>query len=639
MPTTSDRKVSPPLLVVLLLSAAYAAFSFRQAHLRLANFLYYDFDLAIANQICANLLRGSIDCSIRGGPFLGDHFRPIFFLILPAYALYPSPLLLLFLQSLALAGAAVPLYFIGRRLISAWWGAFFALLYLIYPATGYVNSFEFHPVALATFFLATACYGWVKERLWVYYLFSGLAILCREEMALVILFFGLYGLLKRRRWTWSVLPMAAGGAWFVLCVGVLIPYFKGGSFEYSALLSGFGSTPGSALAKMLTDPAGVARYLLQPPKPRTILQLLYPLLFLPLLSPLALLPALPIVLINFLSSYTMAWTLYFHYAAAVIPFVFLASILAAKRVLARFTGRFFGITLAAALLAAAVLSNWCIGPPVSALRGFFIQAERPRNAPLWRDIVDSLEGEEGIVATFRFLPALSSRRSVYPFHFAMWGTGKLTPERFVLPEDVEWAVVDFDDPLTFHSFFREGMGPNVRPFVEGGEWGAVELLGTVAVLKKGERGRYRLIEPAALPPENRVEARSADMAYLGYDAIKDTWRDVPVVSLRCYWEALEAPAEEWAVVVQLTDGSGRLLETLTTDLGYYGFPARSWKRGQRVSTFYRVPLLDPPSDGDVSVRVGLYERESGRMAVFSSDGAKTVWLPAGSIDLRKGTSE
>ena len=91
------------------------------------------------------------------------------------------------------------------------------------------------------------------------------------------------------------------------------------------------------------------------------------------------------------------------------------------------------------------------------------------------------------MATFRLFSPLSSRRSVYSFHFAMWGRGKLTPEPFVLPEDVRWAVVDFDDPLTFHSLFREEMGPNVRPFVEGESGGPSSWWGQSPFSGKGRR--------------------------------------------------------------------------------------------------------------------------------------------------------
>lgn len=630
----SNRKESSlPLCIVLLLSAAYAGVFYYQSYFRLANFQYFDFDLAIGNQICRNLLHGSIDCSIRGGPFLGDHFRPIFFLIVPFYAVFRSPLLLLFLQALTMGFTAVPVYLIGKKLISGSWGALFAFLYLIYPATGYVNSFEFHPVALATFFLAMAAWGWVRDRLWIYYLFSALGVLCREEIALVLCFFGLYSLLMRRRWTWWLISMFAGGIWFVLCVNVFIPYFKKGPFEYTLLLSRFGDNLGLAFINMLRNPAGVVRFLLMSPKPITVLQLLAPVLFLPILSPLGLLPALPIVMSNFLSSYAMAWTIYCQYTAAVIPFIFLSLILAVSRLLARFPGRAFGLSLGVALVAASVCSNFIVGPPASAVKNIFRGEAVAGDVPVLRAVVDSLDGEDGIVATFRFLPLLSSRRSLYPFHYVMWGTGKLTSEPFILPGEAVWAVIDFDDPLTFHNFYLPGMSSNVREFVDGGEWGVVDLIGSVAVLRKGEKSRYRLIGPVMQrAPEDRVNACSADLVYLGYDLEKDEWMGSPAVSLRCYWEAVKVPETDYAVLVQAVDERGYVLETLSTDLGYYILPARSWRRGQRLRTFYRLPLLTASRDGPLFMRVGLFDRKDGRMTVFTlPDGSATVWLPAGGI--------
>ncbi|HVX30193.1 MAG TPA: DUF2079 domain-containing protein, partial [Nitrolancea sp.] len=65
----------------------------------------------------------------------GRHFSPIFFVLLPFYLLHQQPSTLLVLQSLALGGAAIPLYLFARhRLDSSPLALIFALLYLANPA-------------------------------------------------------------------------------------------------------------------------------------------------------------------------------------------------------------------------------------------------------------------------------------------------------------------------------------------------------------------------------------------------------------------------------------------------------------------------------------------------------------------------
>ena len=90
---------------------------------------------------------------------LGLHVEPILFLFVPLYWLWPNPLGLLWLQTLALGLAAWPLFLLARgRLGSEWPAVAIVLAYLLLPATQSVNLFDFHAVALSPLFMLTAIY-------------------------------------------------------------------------------------------------------------------------------------------------------------------------------------------------------------------------------------------------------------------------------------------------------------------------------------------------------------------------------------------------------------------------------------------------------------------------------------------------
>ena len=139
------------LLALVSLTAAYALVYGLIASIKFRYYLYNDFDLAIFAQATDLALRGTLFSSIRGMNWLGDHVSLILFVIAPLYALLRHPMTLLLLQCLALALGAVPVFALARRELGDEAIALgFAALYLLHPAIGYTNLFEFHPETLAT---------------------------------------------------------------------------------------------------------------------------------------------------------------------------------------------------------------------------------------------------------------------------------------------------------------------------------------------------------------------------------------------------------------------------------------------------------------------------------------------------------
>ena len=76
--------------IVAAFSLAYAAILGVACYLKFATYQYTDFDLAVHAQSVHNMLRGSMDCSILGTSYFGNHMAPILALAAPFYALFPS---------------------------------------------------------------------------------------------------------------------------------------------------------------------------------------------------------------------------------------------------------------------------------------------------------------------------------------------------------------------------------------------------------------------------------------------------------------------------------------------------------------------------------------------------------------------
>src|SRR3954451_17931084 len=88
-------------ILIVVLSACFAAISTYLSYLRGANFEYRTFDLAYYVQAVWQLIHGRFSLTIENVPLLGNHVEPIVFLLAPVFAVVRHPLTLVAVQNLA----------------------------------------------------------------------------------------------------------------------------------------------------------------------------------------------------------------------------------------------------------------------------------------------------------------------------------------------------------------------------------------------------------------------------------------------------------------------------------------------------------------------------------------------------------
>src|SRR4051812_15851435 len=84
-------------------AGGFAAVVFLFSWWRWWTFQYETFDVAFYVQALWLAIRGHWEVSLLNVPLLGNHAEPIVFLAAPLFALWPSPMLLVAIQTLALA--------------------------------------------------------------------------------------------------------------------------------------------------------------------------------------------------------------------------------------------------------------------------------------------------------------------------------------------------------------------------------------------------------------------------------------------------------------------------------------------------------------------------------------------------------
>lgn len=260
------------------------------------------------------------------------HVSPIYYLMLPVFAVFPSAVTLELLQAAVLASAVIPLWRIARR--NGFSGVVSALLcglLLAYPAYAAGTSYDLHENVFLTPLLLWLFDCLERRRICGTVIFALLTLLVKEDAAVYVAIVGLYvlleGLLRRDRWR-----LAVGGA---LLAGALVYFFAVTSFlstegdgvmtyRYGNLMPEDSDSLLSVVKTVLLLPMKAIFECVEKEKLEFLAQTLVPLLGLPLLTRRfeRYVLLIPYVLINLLSDYQYQHSVFFQYAYGSTAFLF-----------------------------------------------------------------------------------------------------------------------------------------------------------------------------------------------------------------------------------------------------------------------------------------------------------------------------
>ncbi len=565
---------------------------------------FHDFDLAVHALSMWNIAHGSIYNSILGVPFLGNHVNLILFLIYPLYAIFQHPLTILFLQTLALGLGALPLYFLARRMLGVNWGLLVALSYLFYPPLAYTNLFEFHPPALATFFLLMSIYYFESASFAKFMLFAGLSMFCQENVPLAVFMLGLLAFIRRRSLKWIIVPMVVSAVYFMVVI-LAMSAFNNNTIQFFSLYNSLGQTPREAILNILTHPGIIIKILFRKECFVYILQLFSPVLFLSFLAPLSLIPALPFFFQHMLSSRNTELSIFYHYSAEIIPFVYLSLIYGIKKAL---DNKLFSrpVILQVFLSAAIIISSFYFGPHFKVFSPI-LNEFRKDYLDNYRDkLVSDIPKDAAVVATFEFLPHLSNRKFLYSFHHIFSGYYTLSDKPYALGENARYALIDFNDPLTFGSFTTSNSHERLQDFLFKGKWQAVDFLDSIVYFRRspeqGEAicGRFddtsvKIANLSAIKIEDTLEL-------LGYAVNSDS---AGILDLKLYWKALKSTRRDLGIIIDFTDQNGGLLMRRVRPVCYRIFPTYSWKEND--SFWERIRIKIPDHLASYSLKIAFFD--------------------------------
>lgn len=344
------------------------------ALLRFYTFRTY-LDLGIFDQAFSSALRGRLfyetpDLAvIPSGSFLGTHFDPLVFLLLPVYALRPGPEILLVLQTPFIALGALPVYLISKELMHRETVSLsFAAIYLLNPAIQSLNLFDFHLESFLPLFLGLTYYFLTTNQWKRYFVFLTLSLITIEFASIMIIAMSIGSLVTNRRFvisTFSAPPKLLTRDNLRVSIPILTIIIALGDFYFSLLVSGLiagtHASPSYLLSGFIPDfqqwvQAGLIGKMV------FWLILLGNLLFLPLKAPTRALMAAPWFFVTLITTNPVYYFVGYQYAGAfVAPYLIIAASYALRTIVrASQTKRLFVLLAAIVLLSVIVtpLSPW-----------------------------------------------------------------------------------------------------------------------------------------------------------------------------------------------------------------------------------------------------------------------------------------
>lgn len=426
---------------------------------------YVDGDLAFFNQLFWSTLHGDFfGQTVRSNHALGMHGWFLIPPLTPFYALAPDPRTLLTLQVVALALPAFPIYLIARQRLGALSSAtlravlplFFPLAWLANPFVQHIAMDEFHllPIALAPIFAAV--YAYERGDRWMFLLMTGIALLLREDVAMVIAMLGAVAWIERRPLWWRITPVVIGAAWYSLALVIIAAFSNDG---LATLLRGYAwlGVPGTETASFaLLHPFLLLTHVVAPTTILFHVALGLPLLFLPLVRPQRLLLAAPIGAALLLIDGGMATAvLTTHRISLLLPALFLAAIEGARslpRVAQTVPGfgpddrRRFALII---MVAAVIYAMFALGPLPSVARRMVAKHDTDAlHAYAVKNVMGSIRGSDAVAASSTLLPYASGRSEVYDLRRAFDAReGSGTARAAYLPETTTVLLADANDLL------------------------------------------------------------------------------------------------------------------------------------------------------------------------------------------------
>ena len=623
----------------------------------------------ILHQTICNVVSDTNCYSAAGISRFAIHFEPMLFPVSLLYFIWSGPKTLLVLQTLVVASGAFPAFWLARlRLRNELAAVAIALVYLLYPAQQQATIFEFHSVTFtASLLLFTLYFMYTRRTLWLF-VFAILSMACKEEIPLVIAFFGLWSIIFQHRWRTGLGLVLLAIGWVGLTFLAYRYFSPTGHPLLASRYAYLGSGPVEIVRNILLHPKSlISQHVLERYHLLYLRILLAPVGYLPLLAPWILVLAVPSLAFNLFSSDPNQYLGVFHYSAEIVPVLIFATIeaivvilwvlqwflnrirerkeyqqeqpgeqsVASTRRLGLLLRPITLIILIGFVLFNVVRENYPYGSlPIS--RGFSWPQVTTHDTMAQR-FIDLIPSSASVSAQSSLVPHLSERNSIYLF-----------PYQDDHADYIFLDITSFTYPYTSNQYTSE-----VKKILLSGKYGVVAAQDGYLLLKKGlpapgispfspEQVGDQVLP--ALPDDFCSFVRESqqavthplqvdfsfansntDLSLVGYSIAPPSSFSIvtPFMQVTTYWRVNTSSPPPLKVLVLLIDKNGKQQYSSIDFPALSWCPTSSWKPGTVLRTISSTLWIGNVPNGLAHVAIALLPFASS----FSSISSVTERLP------------
>lgn len=417
-------RMNPYLAIIITLSIVYFVYFTSYTFMRHDAYLSGRFDLGNMSQTVWDTAHGHFfrltnPDGVENISRLADHSDIILVLFAPLYLIFPSPKVLLLVQTLALSLGGILVYLLSKRIVkSEKLSLALAVSFFFNFWIAEQNIFDFHAVSIGTTLLLATFYFLIKKRYALFCLFLLLSVMTKENVFLVASFFGIYiFFVHKKRLLGAFLTLVPAFIFFYLTAKA-IPAARGSAHFALQYYSYIGNSTLGIVKNALFYPQVIFSHLFRWSTIYYLHELLVPTGYLALFSPLYLAFALPEIAIYTLSSNPGLRSDQYHYGAIIMPFVYISTMFGLAYILRKVKKPFVEKGLFYYLIAFVVLTTYVYSPlpgMLGADYGPFVK----NSAPLINNYLSLIPKSASVSASNNIGAHLSHRDSIYVVPFGM----------------------------------------------------------------------------------------------------------------------------------------------------------------------------------------------------------------------------
>lgn len=311
------------------------------------------FDFGIFTQMFENMRKTGLPLTtVERGRELSHfavHFSPSWYLLLPGYLIFPSPLYLNIANAFVIAIGAFPIFRICKKLGSSPAFAFsLSLIYLLFPSMAAGTLWDIHENSLLPVLILYMVYFFLDKKIVPMLIFTLLTLGSKEDAAIYVIAFALYIIFgTKRKWTGALL-LVFSMIYFIFAIKMikvfggeamisrLSMYFPESNKGFSGVIKTCFTNIGYLIRNIFDlnsktpSTAKSAAALFSEGKFQFILWMLVPVLFAPFLSKKTslILLLIPMMVINLMPSWIYQYNIYYQYTYGPAALIILSTVFA-----------------------------------------------------------------------------------------------------------------------------------------------------------------------------------------------------------------------------------------------------------------------------------------------------------------------